>query len=312
MYSRFKALGNYGEDELEKLQDSTVAVIGLGATGSVIAEHLARHGVKLVLIDRDYLEPNDCYSSNLYTPKECEKHVPKAEAAAKKLGDHTQTESKVTSLNPENIGVLDGVDLIVDGTDNMETRLLINEYSKKNNVPWIYTAALGEKGYSMLFDENCFNCVFEDISPGTVGTCETDGILREVSTIAGSVSARKAVEYLTDKSPEQCLYGVHMDRKLEVESSGCEVCNRENFPHLESQSKVSSVCGKNKYEIRREIPASGFERIKQSGERIEENKYLVRAVINGKEFVAFRSGRAIIEAEDEGHAEELFAEVIGL
>lgn len=312
MYSRFKALSGFGEEELDELKDSTVAVVGLGATGSVIAEHLARHGVNLLLVDRDYLEPNDCYSSNLYSQEDCEERLPKAEVAAEKLGEFTEVRAETASLNPENVSMLDDADIVLDGTDNMETRFLMDEYCAKSGKPWIYTAALGEKGYSMAFDSNCFSCVFEQVSAGTVGTCETDGVLREVSTIAASISTRKAVNYLSGKKIEERLDAVHLDESFEVESDGCEVCRGESFPHLESGRSVSSVCGENKYEIRREIPEEALERIKSAGENLEENRYLVRAVVDGREFVAFRSGRAIIEAEDEGHAEELFAEVVGV
>lgn len=312
MYSRFKALESFGEEELERVQNSTVAVVGLGATGSVMAEHMARHGANLILVDRDYLEPNDCYSSNLYETSECERRLPKAEVAARKLEDFTEVKSHTKSINPENVSILDDAELILDGTDNMETRFLLNDYSKKNNTPWIYTAALGRKGYSMFFDQKCFNCVFEQVSTGTVGTCETEGILRETSTIAASVSAKKAVKKLAGNSPAEKLYAIHLNEEFDVESEGCDVCESEEYPHLEAGKKVSSVCGERKYEIRRDITEKAIENIRQIGSEIEENKYLVRAEIDGREFVAFKSGRVILEAEDEDHAEQIFAEVVGV
>lgn len=312
MYSRFKSLERFDEESLEKLHDATVAVVGLGATGSVVAEHLARHGVNLVLIDRDYLEPNDCYSSSLYEPEDCEDRLPKAEITGEKLGDFTEVDAATASLNPENTSILEPADLIVDGTDNMQTRFLIDEYSQKTDTPWIYTAALGEKGYSMLFDSECFSCIFEKVSAGAIGTCETDGILREVSTIAASISARTAVEFLTDRNPSKKLHAVHLDEDLEVESEGCEVCQGRVFPNLESERPVSSICGESKYEIRKELGDKAIEKIRELGEDVKENKYLVRAIIDGREFVAFRSGRAIVEAEDEDHAEQVFSEVVGV
>ncbi|MFB6217239.1 MAG: ThiF family adenylyltransferase, partial [Candidatus Aenigmatarchaeota archaeon] len=231
MFTRFKALTGFGEEELEQLQDSKVAIIGLGATGSVIAEHLARHGVKLVLVDRDYLEPKDTYSSNLYTLEDSEKGLPKAVAAEEKLSDFTEVESHVTSLKPGNTSILGDVDIILDGTDNLETRFMLNDYSKKNGVPWIYTAAIGEKGYSMFFREECFNCVFEEISAGSLKTCETAGIMREVSTIVGSISARKAVYFLAGKEVKEKLDTVNGE-SFEVESTGCDVCRNQIYPYL--------------------------------------------------------------------------------
>lgn len=311
MYSRFTALENFSEEDVEELQQSKIAVIGLGATGSVIAEHLARHGVELLLVDRDYLEEKDVYSSSIYTPEQCEESLPKAIAAEQKLSNFTDVETVIGSLHGGNTEVLDGVDLVMDGTDNLETRFLVNEYSKKNDVPWIYTAALGEQGYSMLFNKECFNCLFEQVAPGELETCESAGILREVSTRAASKSVETAIRYLTGKEPEEKLWRVGSE-EFEVESPGCEVCKKENFPKLSSGRSVESVCGENKYQLEADIGGDAFDSLKESGEVLSENDYLVRAEVDGRNFVLFRSGRAIIEANDRGHAESIFSEIIGI
>ncbi len=311
MYSRFKALQNFREEELEKLQNSKAAVIGLGATGSVIAEHLARHGVNLVIFDRDYLEENDVYSSNIYTPKDCEKSLPKAVAARKYLEKFTEVQMFNESLNSENIGELEEVDIIVDGTDNMETRFLIDEYSKKTGTPWIYTSAIGEKGYSMFLDSNCFNCIFEKVRPGTLDTCESAGILREISTIAASMSTMKAVRFLSGLSPAETLETVD-GSEYEIESQGCKVCDDNEFEQINSKQNVSTVCGQNKYQVRKDFGEEAFEKVKNSGKVLAENDYLIRAEIKGRELTIFRSGRAIVEAEDPGHAESFISETIGV
>ncbi|MBC5792466.1 MAG: ThiF family adenylyltransferase [Nanohaloarchaea archaeon] len=311
MYSRFKALQEFGETELKQLQNSKVAVIGLGATGSAIAEHLARHGVDLVLFDRDYLEENDVYSSNIYTPEECEKSLPKAVAAENYLEKFTEVESFNESLNPETVEKLEDVDLMVDGTDNMETRFLLNEFSKKTDTPWIYTSAIAEKGYSMFLDSKCFNCVFEQVSPGALDTCESAGILRETSTTAASISAEKAVKYLTDKPPKETLDTTD-GQSFEIESHGCEVCEYKNFDTLNSKKKVSSVCGENKFQIEKDFGEEAYESVKEAGNIIAENEYLVRAKLDRREIVFFHSGRAIVEAEDRGHAESIISETIGV
>lgn len=311
MYSRFKALKDFGDKELQKIQDSRVAVVGLGATGSVIAEHLARHGAELVLIDRDYLEENDVYSSMIYTPEQCRESLPKAVAAQEKLSELTEVEAVVESLGPQNIDILSDVDLIMDGTDNMETRFLIDEYSRKEDKPWIYTAALAEDGYSMLFDSECFNCMFEKVSPGELETCESAGILREVSTIAASRSAETAVKYLSGNRSNERLWKVG-EGSFEVESPGCEVCEDGEYSYLNSGKTIDSVCGENKYQLEIEVTEEAVKSLKQVGDVISENSYLVRAVYEGREIVLFRSGRAILKAEDEGHAQSLLSEIIGL
>lgn len=311
MYSRFKALENFSEKELEKLQNSKVAVVGLGATGSVIAEHLARHSVELLLVDRDYLEENDVYSSMVYTPEQCQNSMPKAVAAEEYLSQFTEVESAVESIHPGNISMLDDVDLILDGTDNMKTRFLLNEYSKKTGTPWIYTAALAEQGFSMLFNSECFNCVFEQVSAGELETCETAGVLREVSTRAASKSAETAVKYLTGKDVEEKLWRAD-GQTFNVETTGCKVCENGEFAELESSRGVEAVCGENKYQVQVEFNEDVLESLREAGKVKAENDYLTRVEVKGREIVLFRSGRAIVQAEDRGHAESVFSEVVGL
>lgn len=311
MFSRFKTLENFSKEDQEQLESSKVAIIGLGATGSVIAEHLARHGVKLLLVDRDYLEPKDIYSSSIYTPDQCEKAFPKAVAVEKQLEEFTEVDSKVESLNPENIDILEDVDLILDGTDNLETRFLINEYSKKKNIPWIYTAAIGEEGYSMFFDKKCFNCVFEEVGAGSLETCETAGILREISTIAGSKSTEKAVKYLTGKNVEEKLETVSGE-SFKVENNGCEVCEDSSYPHLESSRSTVAVCGEKKYQLEKQIEMKTMKRLREIGDIIADNDYLLRVSVDGREITAFNTGRIILQAQDKGHAETVVSEILGV
>lgn len=310
MYSRFKAIQGFGDQELEQLQNSTVAVIGLGATGSVIAEHLARHGVSLILIDRDYLEKKDVYTSNIYTSEQAEESVPKAVAAEEKLSQFTDTSIYVEHLDGQNIQLLEDADIIMDGTDNLETRFLINEYSMRESKPWIYTAAIAEQGYSMLFLENCFSCIFDEISAGSLETCETAGIMRETASIAASRSAWKAVQYLAGKDVEE-QFEMFPGESLEVDHKGCEVCENHRFDHLESSSTAVSICGENKYQLKRGVGEGAFDRLREIGDVVADNDYLVRSVIDGKEFTLFRSGRAIVEARDSNEAEARFSEVLG-
>lgn len=311
MYSRFKALEKYSEGDLERLQNSTVAVVGLGATGSVIAENLARHGVNLVLIDRDYLEPNDCYSSNVYMPEQCENAIPKAKAVEEKLSEFTEVESRVGSLNPDNVDLLENSDLVMDGTDNLETRFLISEYCRKKGKPWIYTSALGEKGYSMFFQDKCFNCLFQDVNAGGLETCETAGIMREVSTVVASISSMKAIQFLTGKEVEEKLE-TFSGESFDIDGSGCSVCEDREFPHLESDRRTTAVCGENKYQVEKDHSDEIFGKVKQVADSFTENDYLVRAEIDGRNTTFFRDGRAIIEAKDKGHAEAIYSEIVGV
>lgn len=287
MYSRFQALQKY---DLEKLQESTVAVVGLGATGSVIAEHLARHGVNLVLIDRDYLEMNDLYSSNLYSKNQCEEALPKVKAAEERLSDFTKVESHIKDLNEDNTEILDS-DLIIDGTDNIETRYIIENYSKAKDIPWIYTAALGEKGFSMFLQDKCLKCIFKNVKPKE--SCETNGIMREISSIAASSSTMKAVKYLSGEEVEEKLEIIPEMDSFELGECGCE----------DIETEVSHVCGENKYQVNGEKNPEDFK-----GSEIVSNKYLRRIDLDGNMITVFKSGRAIIEAESLEKAERLYRE----
>ena len=310
MYSRFTALQNHSEKDQERLENSTAAVIGLGATGSAIAENLARHGIDLIIIDRDYLEPKDAYSSSIYTPEQCQKALPKARAAEKHLEQFTDVKAYSKSLSPENLDLIENADIVLDGTDNLETRQVINDYSKRTGTPWIYTAAIAERAYSMMFEQSCFNCLVQ--KPEKVATCETDGIMREVAQKAAASSSMKAVKYLTGKEIEEKLELVHQGRELNVESSGCEVCRMEEFPHLQDFDSAVRVCGEDKFQLQRDISEKVIEAVEQSCEVLAENSFLVRVEYEGYELTFFRSGRVIAEAEDQSHAEALVSEVAGI
>lgn len=312
MHSRLKALKNLEEKQIQQLQNSKVAVIGLGATGSVIAESLARYGINLKIFDRDYLEENDLYSSGLYTREDCERSVPKAEALQKKLSELTDVEKHVESLNAGNIKALDEVDLIIDATDNMETRFLVNEYCQKNDKAWIYTAALAGQGYSMLFDGKCFNCVFKEVRPGELGTCRTEGVIRDVASIAAHRSSLKAFRFLTGQKVDEKLDIVPQGETLGVEASGCEVCEEEEYSRMSSEERVSSVCGEKKYQVNAEVSDEAFNRLRDEGEVLVDNEFILRAKVDGKDFTLYRSGGALLEAEDRGHAEARFSEIVGI
>lgn len=312
MLSRFTELEGFNQEDLQEIENSKVAVVGLGATGSVIAEHLASHGVELLVIDRDYLEESDLYSSNLYSRNQVRKGLPKAKAAEEKLLDFTDIEGKVESLKPGSIEILEEADLVMDGTDNLETRFLIDEFCRKEGIPWIYTAALAEKGYSMLFREKCFSCLFEEVKAGSLDTCEESGIMREVSSMAASLSGLKAIKLLAGKQVEEVLDVVPEGESFEIKDTGCEVCQQKSFPHLNSTRETSGVCGENKYEISRQISQDAFEKLRQHGEILADNDYLTRVSIDGRSFALFNSGRAIIEARDRGHAESIFSETLGI
>jgi adenylyltransferase/sulfurtransferase len=289
MYSRFEALEKY---DLDQLENATAAVIGLGATGSVIAEHLAKHGVKLILIDRDYLEMNDLYSSNLYSNNQCERSLPKAKAAEEKLKDLTDIQAYIKNLDAESIDLLANADIVLDGTDNLETRLLIDDYCSRKGIPWVYTAALGERGFSMFVQDECFRCTFEKLNPSS--SCQQNGVMREISSIAAAKSSMKAIKYLS---------GLEVEEKLDMIPSGksfqFEACKCDSTESIE----VSSVCGDGKYQVFGDKRPEEF-----GGEVLKSNEYLRRIEFEGSELTVFDSGRAIVHAPNREAAENVYRE----
>jgi adenylyltransferase/sulfurtransferase len=308
MYSRFTTLQEHSKEDQKRIENSTAAVVGLGATGSAIAENLARHGINLILIDRDYLEEKDTYSSSIYTPKQCQKSLPKTKAAEENLNEITNVQVKNISLKPGNIDLLSSADIILDGTDNIQTRQTINDYSQKTQTPWIYTAAIAEKAYSMPFIDKCFNCIIQ--KPDKIATCETDGIMRETAQIAAAKSSKKSIKILTNKEIEQKLEIIHKETKLGVENKGCKICRGESYPHLEPKNNIVAVCGSGKYQLTRDFDLDSLDSL--PGQKIAENKYLVRIRYEGRNIALFDSGRIIVEAEDEGHAEATVSEILGI
>src|SRR5438270_1562794 len=204
-YSRqvlFAPIGSYGQS---RLVNSRVAIVGCGATGSASASLLARAGVSTFrIIDRDYVEPSNLQRQTLFDEADASESVPKAIAACRsiaKFNSQILAEPHASDLTPENIDqLLGGTQLILDGTDNFETRYLINDYAVKNSLPWIYVGAVGSYATTMNIlpgDTSCLSCLFPEAPAGNVETCDTAGILNSAVNLAASIGATEAIKLLT-------------------------------------------------------------------------------------------------------------------
>src|ERR1700726_5050298 len=194
-YSRaglFKGMGAEGQ---KKLSQSRVVIVGCGATGSALASLLARSGIgTLRILDRDYVEPSNLQRQTLFDENDARESVPKAIAAARQIARFNSeivVEPHVADLVPANVdSLLGGSDLILDGTDNFETRYLINDYAVKNSVVWIYAAAVGSYALTMNIvpgETACLSCLFPEAPAGVVETCDTAGILNSAVNLAASI-----------------------------------------------------------------------------------------------------------------------------
>jgi len=176
-----------GKENQKILENSTVSIVGLGALGSTAADLLARSGINLILIDRDLIDITNLQRQSLFTEEDIDK--PKALITKEKLQEinsNIKIKPYFQDLTHKNINLIKS-DLIIDCTDNLETRFLINEYSKKNNIPFIYGSAIKDKGYifNILKNNPCLNCILKNSK--TTETCETTGVLNTITNLIASI-----------------------------------------------------------------------------------------------------------------------------
>src|SRR5271156_3841022 len=197
----FRGIGAEGQ---ERLTAGRVAIVGCGATGSALASLLARAGVgTLRIIDRDYVEASNLQRQSLFEEQDAAESLPKAVAAARKIAafnSEVVVEARVEDMVPGNIhALLEGMDVIIDGTDNFETRYLVNDYAVETALPWIYAAAVGSYGVTLNVlpgKTACLACIFPETPRGMVETCETSGILNMAVNLVASIAATEAVKLL--------------------------------------------------------------------------------------------------------------------
>ncbi len=308
-YNKQILLKNIGKSGQEKLSKSTVAVIGLGALGTNSVSLLARAGLNLILIDRDIVELDNLQRQNLFTEADIGKE--KALVAydlLNKINSSIKMDYFVTDLNHKNISILKNADLILDCTDNMETRFLINEYCLKNKKPWIYAAILETKGMVLSFNNNyCFNCIFKEPTEN-LDTCDTVGVLNTVATLISSLQVTEAIRILVKGFNAKELLSVDIWNqelnKIKVKKNEkCRTCNGY-YPYLngEKGNRLIKLCGRNAYQILgKDIDFS----------KIKFYNYKSKYSITTKNFIAFNDGRVIVKADSENRARTIYSKYFG-
>ena len=331
-YSRqvlFPGIGHQGQ---RKLAGAHIVVVGCGATGSALASLLARAGVGTIrIIDRDYVEPSNLQRQSLFDESDAAQSLPKAIAAARKVSAFNSQiviEPQVADLVPANVEtLLDGVQLILDGTDNFETRYLLNDFALKNFIPWIYTAAVSSYGVTVNVlpgKTACLACLFPDPPGGTFETCETAGILNSAVNLAASIAATEAIKLLVgadDKVRRTLLsFDVWTNERAEIKAEnrrpGCRACGERDFVHLEGEGRAHiTLCGRNSVQIHeRHRPIDFSEvsrRLKPHGE-VRHNDFVLKFWPEPYEMTLFPDGRAIIKGTtDSAVARSLYARFVG-
>ncbi|HVO61144.1 MAG TPA: ThiF family adenylyltransferase [Terriglobales bacterium] len=331
-YSRQILFPGIGERGQERLTQARVAVVGCGATGSAIASLLARSGVgTLRILDRDYVEPSNLQRQSLFEESDAAESLPKAIAAAGRIAAFNSeivVEPHATDLVPGNIdSLLDGFQLLIDGTDNFETRYLLNDYAISKGVPWIYSAAVGSYGATLNVipgQTACLACIFPDSPRGIIETCETAGILNSAVNLVASIAASEALKLLvgqTDKLRTTLFsFDVWTNEHAEVAASkprpGCRACGEHNFVHLEGEGRPHiTLCGRNSVQIHeRQRPVDFHEltaRLEPLG-TVRHNDFVLKFWREPYEMTLFPDGRAIIKGTtDTAVARSLYARYVG-
>jgi molybdopterin/thiamine biosynthesis adenylyltransferase len=331
-YSRQALFPGIGREGQRKLATARVGLVGCGATGSALASLLARAGVGSIrIIDRDYVEPSNLQRQSLFDESDAAQSLPKAIAAARKIAAFNSQiviEPQITDLVPANVeSLLDGMQLILDGTDNFETRYLINDFAVKASLPWIYTAAVGSYGVTLNVlpgKTACLACLFPDPPHGTFETCETAGILNSVVNLAASIAATEAIKLLVsaDEQIRRTLLSFdvwtneHAEISAENPRLGCRACGSRDFVHLAGEGRAHiTLCGRNSVQIHeRHRPIDFSEvslRLKPHG-AVRHNDFVLKFWPEPYEMTLFPDGRAIIKGTaDTAVARSLYARYVG-
>ncbi len=329
-YSRQILFPGIGEQGQQRLRSAAAAVAGCGALGSFHAGALARAGVgRLILIDRDFVEWSNLQRQWLYEESDAREALPKAVAAARavaRINSEAAVEARVADLTPDSIGdLLEGAEIVLDGTDNFETRFLLNDYCVEHGLPWIYGGAVGSYGIAMPVMPGrtaCFECVFPEPPQGPQPTCETAGVVNTITALVASWQVSLALRILCGEPPDAKIAmfdawaGTLRQVDMPPRDPECPACGRRTCRFLHGAARVPvSLCGRNAVQIhdrKRPIDLEALAaRLAPLGE-VRSNGFALRFATPPYEITVFPDGRAIIKGtQDPGLARSLYSRYIG-
>lgn len=333
-YSRQAIFQGIGPEGQEKIGHSRVAIIGLGALGTVVANNLVRAGVGYIrLIDRDFVELSNLQRQTIFDEADVREQLPKAVAAAQhleKVNSEITLEAIVSDVNAANIEtLLTDIDLVMDGTDNFETRFLLNDICLKKNIPWVHGAVLGSYGLTanMIPGQTpCYRCFMPGIpETGASGTCSSVGVLNMITGIISSYASAEALKILVGSSDIRKsalfidVWNNSFHSKELSRQSDCPACVKHEYHYLtkEKGTYTTLLCGQKAVQIvpgqvRKMDFTDLLKRLAHVGE-IQSNRFLLRLKIHEIEITLFADGRAIIKnVENENKAKALYTEYFGL
>ncbi|UCZ54552.1 ThiF family adenylyltransferase [Bacillus shivajii] len=332
-YSRQMLFKPVGEQGQRKLDESKVFIVGMGALGTVIANHLVRSGVgHVVFCDRDFVEESNLQRQMLFNEQDVQQFLPKAvaaEQALKKLNSSVNIKGHVTDVNANNVeSFIDGVDVIMDGTDNFETRYLLNDVAYKHGIPFVYGGAVSSRGMNAVFlpgKTPCLRCMFPTYG-GAGQTCDTIGVLSPIVDIIASMQVMEVLKILTGNSEKLRnnlasidLWENHsFEMKLEEINEECPTCQLKQYPALSQgeNERVTTLCGRDtvQFMTANKLNLVSWERKLEKVASVKKSPYLLRAVLEeGETFVLFPEGRVLVQGtENISRAKTLYAKYIGM
>ncbi len=315
-YIRQEIFNKIGKENQEKLKNSTVTIVGIGALGTITLELLARAGIgKIIIIDRDIIELNNLQRQSLFTEEDINKpKVLTAKEKIEKINSEIKIEEHLVDLDYDNVELLKS-NLILDCTDNIYTRFLINDYSRKNNIPWIYSSVIGAKGMTLnITKENpCFSCIFKEPNE-LLDTCDTAGVLNTTPHAIAAIVVTEAIKILTNQPHRNDL--IHYDlwensiTKIKTKKlKDCRTCNKV-YDYLEGKKVkgTTKICGSCNYQIKTN-PINIellYNKIKDKEKVSFTNECLILNNI-----ILFKSGRALVKAESKERAKALLDKYLG-
>jgi adenylyltransferase/sulfurtransferase len=333
-YSRqilFEGIGLNGQ---ERLLGSSAVVAGCGAIGAACANLLVRAGVgRIHIVDRDFVEPSNLQRQTLFDESDAVEALPKAVAAERKLraiNSSVSVEGVVADINPANVAeLLNNFDVILDGTDNFETRFLINDFAVKSGRPWIYAAAVGSYGLTMTVKPGksaCLACLVEGANAltGMEDTCDTIGVLGPIVNLVASLQVAEAMKLLSGNHEalharliSADVWSGHFQSVRVERGADCRCCMRHDFSYLEGQAQPHiTMCGRDSVQIHEHNRALDLgilqKRLLPIVAGVRQNDFLLRFRVAPYEMTVFSDGRAIVKGTtDAAVARSLYARYIG-
>ena len=333
-YSRQELFGGIGPRGQERLRASRVLVVGCGALGSVLAETMVRAGVgALTVVDRDFVEESNLQRQTLFDEEDVARGLPKAAAAEAKLrriNSDVAVKGIVADLAGENAGeIVRDVDLVLDGTDNFETRFLLNDVCVRDGFPWIYGACVGAYGLALLVRPRvspCLRCVLEEIPPpGSGPTCDTAGVVAPIVHVIAGIQSGEALKVLAGRTEDLLKGIVTVDLwqgtfdvlDLTRRAPSCPACTAGRYDHIAAGTGGSAVlCGRDAVQVRAPR-GSRVDLVALAGRlaavgTVSSNEYLVRFSSGEADLVVFGDGRAIVRGvSDTAKARAVYAKYVG-